>query len=73
MNPRIAEIVKPHLDRAAELEAERKAQAQRNREAMPVSAEIVAHVRSVFGDDIKVKWAVENGVSMGNIPEEFAP
>ena len=72
MNPRIAEIVRPHLDRAAELEAERQEKARRNREQMPHTANNVAYLRQLFGDGIKVKWAIENGHHVGRVPEEFA-
>lgn len=73
MNPRIAEIVRPHLDRAAEIEQARQEKARRNREQMPQTANNVAYLRELFGDGIKVKWAIENGRSVGNVPEEFAP
>lgn len=73
MNPRIAEIVKPHLDRAAEVEAERQEKARHNREQMPHTANNVAYLRGLFGNGIKVRWAVEGGKTMGPVLEGYEP
>ena len=45
--------------------------AEDNRKRFPETAKIVDEFRRVFGD-VKVKWAVENGKSIGRVPADFA-
>lgn len=44
--------------------------AEDNRKRFPETAKIVDEFRRVFGDGVKVKWAVENGRSIGRVPTD---
>jgi len=61
--------------RAAEAlahKAEREEAARKNREAMPITSSNVAFLRGLFGDGIKVLWAIEGARTAGKVPYEQA-
>lgn len=44
---------------------------ERNRRDFPEAAAFVDRMRAVFGPDVRLRWWIENGRSIGNVPEEF--
>jgi hypothetical protein len=55
---------------AAEKQAALERRRQHLRETMPLTAKAVDDVRRVFGPDIRVNWAIENGQTVGPVPQE---
>jgi hypothetical protein len=55
---------------AAEKQAALERRRQHLRETMPLTAKAVDEVRRVFGPDIRVNWAIENGQTVGPVPED---
>lgn len=61
MNPRIAEIVNPHLKRAEINKSKIRAEAERNRKDMPTLTPFINDMRKAFpGQIVRIK-ASENG------------
>jgi hypothetical protein len=56
--------------RVAEAQAARERRKAELRAAMPITAQWVDLVRSHFGEDCRVNWAIENGMTVGPVPEE---
>jgi len=44
---------------------------ERNRREFPEAAAFVDRMRSVFGPSVRLRWWVENGKSIGAVPEEM--
>ena len=55
---------------AADKQAALERRRQHLRETMPLTAYAVDEVRRVFGPDIRVNWAIENGQTVGPVPED---
>ena len=55
---------------AARVERERaRAESrQRNREQFPMTTKAVDTLRAKFGEDVRLIWAVENGLEIGRVP-----
>ena len=64
-------ILAPRIEAINSHKAQREAAAKRNRELMPETAAIVDEYRRVFGNGIKLKWAVENDRTVGNVPYDL--
>lgn len=43
-----------------------------NRAAFPETARFMDAWRAVFGPGVRLVWAVEDGKSIGKVPEEYA-
>lgn len=67
-----AEILQRRAAEARAHKAAREAAAKRNRDLMPGTAANVDELRELFGDGIKLKWSIEGGRTVGNVPYEFA-
>lgn len=53
-----ADICRRNITKSEQSRAE---ETQRNREVMPVIAELVEETRQLFGDGVRVRYAKENG------------
>jgi hypothetical protein len=55
------------IDRWKSRAAKAQSNRERNRELMPVCTAFIDEMREVFGDGIKVKYANENGIVLGEL------
>ena len=62
------DILKPRMEAAQAHKAAREEAAKRNRELMPGTAANMDEFSKIFGDGIKLMWAVENGRAVGRVP-----
>jgi hypothetical protein len=55
------------LDRWKSRAEKAQSNRERNRELMPICTAFIDEMREVFGDGIKVKYANENGIVLGEL------
>lgn len=58
------------LERFQDLHNKAKKIAEQNRANFPETAKIIDDFRDVFGEDCKLLWAIENGRTLGKVPDE---
>ena len=57
-------------ERAAEAKAERQEAARQEfRATFPQVTAVADELRRVFGDGVRIRWAIENGFSVGAVPQ----
>ena len=65
------EALKNQAGKAEEMrQAEAREKAEENRKRMPTIAAWVDEARAIFGDDVKVLYASENGRTVGRLGEQ---